>query len=219
MSQLSRSFLIQAAIGDPQALPPARMPIQPATAAEEPQTSRRALLAFSGAAVLAASGLSGCASRSARRAGSGGRVVARSRAGEGPRDAPREVSGRVDDAVAMEVALAAVALVDTPYRYGGNTPQGGFDCSGLIVYVYRQQAGWPLPRTVAQLARTGQPVHYDSVRAGDLLVFDTIGPDTHAGIYVGGERFVHAPSSGGVVRLEAIGGPYWWPRFTGVRRI
>ena len=179
---------------------------------------RRSLLRVTfatGCALMLAGGMAGCASRGRR----GGATASRGRRGGGPREAPRDVAGRVDDMAASEVALAAVSLVDTPYRYGGNTPESGFDCSGLIVYVYRQRAGWALPRTVAQLARTGQPVHFDSVRAGDLVVFDTSGPDTHAGIYVGGGRFVHAPSRGGVVRIEPLDGPYWWPRFTAVRRI
>ncbi|MCZ7560511.1 MAG: C40 family peptidase [Burkholderiaceae bacterium] len=106
-----------------------------------------------------------------------------------------------------------------PYRYGGNTPQGGFDCSGLIVYVYRNAAGVGLPRTVAQLAQVGQPVRAGAMRSGDLVLFDTAGRFSHAGIYVGGGRFVHAPSRGGVVRLDGVYASYWRPRFSGVRRV
>jgi cell wall-associated NlpC family hydrolase len=127
--------------------------------------------------------------------------------------------GRVPEDVAREVTFLALSLVDTPYRYGGNTPAGGFDCSGLIVYVYRTAAGVALPRTVAQLARAGHPVRAGAMRTGDLVLFDTTGRFSHAGIYVGGGRFVHAPSTGGTVRLDGVHARYWKPRFSGVRRV
>ncbi len=121
--------------------------------------------------------------------------------------------------LAREASFLALSLVDTPYRYGGNTPAGGFDCSGLIVYVFRNAAGLGLPRTVAQLAQVGQPVRPRVIRSGDLVLFDTTGRFSHAGIYVGAGRFVHAPSTGGVVRLDGLQARYWKPRFSGVRRV
>lgn len=130
-----------------------------------------------------------------------------------------ELPGDLPDDMAREAAFLALSLVDTPYRYGGNTPQGGFDCSGLIVYVFREAAGHPMPRTVAQIARAGQPIRYRTIRTGDIVLFDTAGPFSHAGIYVGSGRFVHAPSSGGVVRLDGVHARYWRPRFSGVRRV
>jgi len=107
-----------------------------------------------------------------------------------------------------DAAIHAMGLVGTPYRYGGNTVEGGFDCSGLIAYVYRQSAGVATPRTVAQLAGFGDLVSREELRSGDLVIFGGVRP-THAGIYVGENRFVHAPSTGGEVRLERIDGPYW----------
>ncbi|MCL4182669.1 MAG: C40 family peptidase [Burkholderiaceae bacterium] len=140
--------------------------------------------------------------------------------GPGPSDpADPGPTGRLPEDLAREAAFMALGLVDTPYRYGGNTPAGGFDCSGLIVYVFRSAAGVALPRTVAQLARVGQPVRAASMRTGDLVLFDTTGRFSHAGIYVGDGRFVHAPSRGGVVRLDGVHTRYWRPRFSGVRRI
>lgn len=127
--------------------------------------------------------------------------------------------GRVPEGLAREAAFLALSLVDTPYRYGGNTPDSGFDCSGLIVYVYREAAGLALPRTVRQLAGVGQPVPSPAARSGDLLLFDTAGRFSHAGIYVGGGRFVHAPSTGGTVRLDGVRAQYWRRRFSGVRRV
>lgn len=118
---------------------------------------------------------------------------------------------------AQAIAIHALGLVGTPYRYGGNTVDGGFDCSGLIAYVYRAQAGAAPPRTVARLADFGQPVAVRDLRSGDLVMFGR-GQPTHAGIYVGEGRFVHAPSSGGEVRLDRLDGPYWSRQALSVRR-
>jgi len=116
-----------------------------------------------------------------------------------------------------DIAIHALGLVGTPYRYGGNTPDGGFDCSGLIGYVYKSRAGRTPPRTVAQLSSFGEPVGIDEIRTGDLVLFGR-GRPTHAGIYVGDGRFVHAPSSGGTVRLDPLAGVYWSKQPVEVRR-
>ncbi len=118
---------------------------------------------------------------------------------------------------ASDIAIHALGLVGTPYRYGGNTPEGGFDCSGLIGYVYRSRAGVAPPRTVAQLSDFGQAVDNGDLRTGDLVVFGGRRP-THAGIYVGQGRFVHAPSSGGEVRMDRLDGIYWSRQAVAFRR-
>jgi cell wall-associated NlpC family hydrolase len=110
---------------------------------------------------------------------------------------------------AHEVTIYAISLVGTPYRYGGNTPEAGFDCSGLIGYVYQTRGAMSLPRTVARLQDVGKPVGAQSLRSGDLVVFGRQGNATHAGIYVGEGRFVHAPSTGGEVRLDRLNSRYW----------
>ncbi|BDT68590.1 hypothetical protein os1_27750 [Comamonadaceae bacterium OS-1] len=119
---------------------------------------------------------------------------------------------------ANDVTLYAISLVGTPYRYGGNTPASGFDCSGLIGFVYQSQARLPAPRTVAALVNWGQAVPADAVRTGDLVVFAPRGAATHAGIYVGEGRFVHAPSAGGVVRLDLLASAYWAKQPVSFRR-
>jgi cell wall-associated NlpC family hydrolase len=119
------------------------------------------------------------------------------------------------DEQASDIAIHAMGLVGTPYRYGGNTPESGFDCSGLIGYVYRAGAGVAPPRTVAQLSDFGESVDDSEVRTGDLVIFGGRRP-FHAGIYVGEGRFVHAPSTGGRVRLDRLDNTYWRrqsPRF------
>ena len=119
-----------------------------------------------------------------------------------------------------DISIAAVGLVDVPYRYGGNTPKGGFDCSGLIVYVYNKTAGIKLPRTLAQMSTQGIGIENGPPAPGDLVFFNTTGEKySHAGIYVGQGRFVHAPSAGGTVRLDYITSPYWASKFTEARRI
>ncbi len=107
-----------------------------------------------------------------------------------------------------DIAIHALGLVGTPYRYGGNTPDSGFDCSGLIGYVYKARAGVAPPRTVAQLAGFGEPINAQVLRTGDLVLFGGTRP-SHAGIFVGDGRFVHAPSTGGKVRLDRLDNPYW----------
>jgi len=126
-----------------------------------------------------------------------------------PSSAQATAAPRLSVDEANDVTLYAVSLVGTPYRYGGNTPESGFDCSGLIGHVYRSRAHIAAPRTVATLVNWGQPVAAESARTGDLVVFMQRGVATHAGIYVGENRFVHAPSTGGEVRLDSLRSTYW----------
>jgi cell wall-associated NlpC family hydrolase len=119
-----------------------------------------------------------------------------------------------------DISIAAVGLVGTPYRWGGNTPAGGFDCSGLIVYVHQNVKQKKLPRTTDQMAKIGVSLEDQPPSPGDLVFFNTTGAShSHVGIYVGKGRFVHAPSTGGTVRLEEIRTPYWAQRYTEARRV
>ena len=119
-----------------------------------------------------------------------------------------------------EPALHAFSLVGIPYRWGGNTPAGGFDCSGLVVYVMRQATGKVLPRTVEQMWSAGRELPAEDRLPGDLVFFNTTGKQhSHVGIYIGQNRFVHAPREGGTVRLESLVSSYCGPRITGIRRI
>ena len=128
------------------------------------------------------------------------------------------VPARLTEAQSHDVTLYALGLVGTPYRYGGNTPESGFDCSGLIGHVYQLQAGLAAPRTVASLQGWGQAVPGEQLRAGDLVLFGPGGAPTHAGIYVDAGRFVHAPSTGGQVRMDRLGSPYWARQQVAYRR-
>jgi cell wall-associated NlpC family hydrolase len=116
----------------------------------------------------------------------------------------------------------ALALRGTAYRLGGQDPDTGFDCSGLVRYVFAQHA-IDVPRTVTEQFAAGTSIAQDDVRAGDLLFFSTTasGP-THVGIALGpltpGE-FVHAPGTGSAVRIERFETPYWRARFVGAKRV
>ena len=159
------------------------------------------------ACLLAAGLAAGCAS-------SGRQPVPRPFPTPGPPASP----GALVPANARELVDAALKLVGTPYRDGGSTP-AGFDCSGFVQYVFAQE-GVRLPRTVGELAETGAPVEAARIRAGDLLFFTTTAPGpTHVAIALGDGRFVHAPSSRGVVRVDGFVGSYWPPRFLFSRRV
>mgnify|MGYP003621880082 FL=1 len=125
-----------------------------------------------------------------------------------------------DPASANAVTLRALSLVGTPYRYGGNTPESGFDCSGLVNYVYSDMLALRLPRSSRELAGVQGPrLAPERLASGDLVFFGSSGNVTHVGIYVGEGRFVHAPSTGGTVRLDRLDGPYWRDHYSGAKRV
>ena len=131
---------------------------------------------------------------------------------------PVATSGTSLPADGYSIAGTALGLRGAPYRNGGSDPRG-FDCSGLIEYVYSQH-GIAVPRTVEELHDAGRDVPTQDVQAGDLVFFDTTGRGpSHVGMSIGGDEFVHAPSGAGVVRVERLGAAYWAQRFIGVKRL
>lgn len=120
-----------------------------------------------------------------------------------------------------DVLFRAISLVGTPYRWGGNTPAGGFDCSGLVDYVFRTEARLSLPRTSREMSRLPDPrLDRAQLAPGDLVFFQTDGNGvSHVGIYVGKDRFVHAPDTGGTVRLDQLDNPYWHRHFLYGKRV
>jgi peptidoglycan DL-endopeptidase CwlO len=116
------------------------------------------------------------------------------------------------------VADTALALRGAPYRNGGSDPTG-FDCSGFVQYVFAQH-GIALPRDVKAQFEVGDLVSLDELELGDLVFFTTVAPGaSHVGLSLGGDEFVHAPSSKGVVRVERISAAYWSRRVIGARRL
>ena len=122
--------------------------------------------------------------------------------------------------LANAVLFRAMSLVGTPYRYGGNTPEAGFDCSGLVGYVFRDAAGIALPRTSSDIGELrARDVPLKRLQSGDLVLFATSRRISHVGIYVGDGQFVHAPNSGGTVRLDRIDEPGWKDTFRTGKRV
>jgi cell wall-associated NlpC family hydrolase len=121
---------------------------------------------------------------------------------------------------AAQIAIEALSLVGIRYRYGGNSPEQGLDCSGLVRYVFREAGGTDLPRTSSEMSRRGQPVDKQDLQPGDLVFFNTLNRAfSHVGIYLGNNEFVHAPSAGRNVRVENMDMTYWKTRFNGARRV
>jgi cell wall-associated NlpC family hydrolase len=149
-----------------------------------------------GLIILAAAGLIGCAARQ-------------------PRPVVLPPGGTLDG---RSVARTAESMLGAPYRAGGALPDG-FDCSGLVNYVFARH-GVGVPRDVKGLAAVGRTVSRADVREGDLLFFTTTGPGpTHVAISVDHDRFIHAPKSGATVRIESLRSTYWASRFLFGRRL
>jgi cell wall-associated NlpC family hydrolase len=136
-----------------------------------------------------------------------------------PAPAPPAPARRPRPAIdAYALTSTALALRGTPYRDGG-TDLAGFDCSGFTQYVFAQH-GVALPREVRDQYRVGKGIEPEDLAAGDMIFFTTTAPGpTHVAIAIGGDQFVHAPSTTGVVRVERLGSSYWAPRYLGARRL
>ena len=164
--------------------------------------ARRAVVA----AMLVALALAGCGKPEAMR----------------PSPPPRDWSGSEPNGpgAANGVLIRAIGLVGTPYRYGGNTPDTGFDCSGLVNYVFRDMLDLRLPRSSRELAAMqGPKIATHRLAPADLVFFGSGGEVSHVGIYVGEGRFVHAPRTGGTVRLDRLDDAYWRDHYTGAKRV
>jgi len=119
-----------------------------------------------------------------------------------------------------EIGLFALSLVGIDYRYGGESPERGLDCSGLIRYVFQHVTGVTLPRTAQELSRIGKDIRAADLEPGDLVFFNTRRfAFSHVGIYLGNDRFIHAPSRGGEVGVASLGSAYWQKRYNGARRL
>jgi len=131
---------------------------------------------------------------------------------------PALVVPRAGNADGYLLSSAALSLRGAPYRWGGTDPNG-FDCSGLVSYVFGQY-GLQMPREAREQFKVGKNVPRDRLEPGDLVFFSTIAPGaSHVGIAIGGDQFVHAPSERGVVRVEQLTTQYWASRFIGAKRV
>lgn len=113
-----------------------------------------------------------------------------------------------------EVAMYAMGLIGTGYRFGGKNPEAGLDCSGMVSYVYREALGFKVSGSAADMARQGREIDKKELQPGDLVFFDTQNrPFSHVGIYIGDGRFIHAPSTNGKVRIVKMNNVYFAKRF------
>lgn len=170
--------------------------------------------------VVALAGAVGCASANGARPRPfptpGARPTPGVSAPAVPVGEPSTPDAAVTGDLASTIVSLALSLTGTPYRNGGADPSG-FDCSGFVQYVF-SRAGVGVPRTVAAQFDSAAPV--ETYWAADLLFFTTTAPGpTHVAIALGDGRFVHAPSSRGVVRVERLDARYWRDRFVAVRRV
>lgn len=153
-------------------------------------------------AVLAALALAACGTPASRPDTSAGTITQ-----------PRAVSEKGN-----EIALYALGLIDTAYRFGGKNPEAGLDCSGMVSYIYDRAVGLKVHGSAADIARRGRPIERVALRPGDLVFFNTRNrPYSHVGIYLGDDRFVHAPSTNGRVRIDALANRYYAQRFEAAR--
>jgi len=121
---------------------------------------------------------------------------------------------------ATGLASTALGYLGIKYRFGGDSPRNGFDCSGLVRYAAEKSLGLKLPRRSAEMARLGESIKRNELERGDLVFFNTRGQRfSHVGIYLGEGKFVHAPSSGSSVRVESMNIGYWQKRYNGARRL
>ncbi|MGG5151428.1 MULTISPECIES: C40 family peptidase [Alcaligenes] len=118
------------------------------------------------------------------------------------------------------LATTALNFLGVKYSFGGDAPSTGFDCSGLVSYVAEKSLGLKLPRQSKDIAKEGISVNRSELRKGDLVFFNTRGARfSHVGIYLGDDKFVHAPRTGAVVRVESMQVGYWKKRYNGARRL
>src|SRR5512139_4010010 len=119
-----------------------------------------------------------------------------------------------------DIVVQALSLLGTPYRFGGSSPDIGFDCSGLVRHVFASVLDRDLPRRAEEISTVGHPVSRTDLQPGDLVFFDTLRRAfSHVAIYIGEGRFVHAPARNGRVRIEGLDDRYWSARFNGARRV
>lgn len=136
--------------------------------------------------------------------------------------APAAAESRVDAffSRASDLVLNAMGFMGIPYKWGGATPETGFDCSGFVQFVFRQTTGLVLPRSSFDQVRHGVSVAQDELQPGDLVFFNTMRAQfSHVGIYIGENRFIHAPSRGKSVEIVDITNAYWQKRYNGARRV
>lgn len=124
----------------------------------------------------------------------------------------------LDYSKSNEVVMVTLGLMETDYRFGGRNPESGLDCSGMVSYIYENAVNLKLPHNAAEIARLGREIDLSALRPGDLVFFNTQNRSfSHVGIYIGGDRFVHAPSTNGKVQIDSLKSSYYAKRLEAAR--
>jgi cell wall-associated NlpC family hydrolase len=135
-------------------------------------------------------------------------------------DAPRPSFLAGVASKAGDVVVGALNLIGVRYRWGGNSPDSGLDCSGFVRYVFQDTLNFTLPRRAEEMSRVGEKVKFNDLKPGDLVFFNTVRRTiSHVGIYIGHDKFVHSPSTGSSIRVDEMNDRYWETRFRGARRV
>ena len=129
----------------------------------------------------------------------------------------RRSSGSQDEA--GDLIMNAMSLIGLSYRFGGNSPTQGLDCSGFMQYIFKRSMGITLPRTSAEMATVGQQVDRANLKPGDMVFFGAGGRVSHVGMYIGNDRFIHAPRTGRDIEITSMNGNYWTSRYITARRV
>ena len=129
----------------------------------------------------------------------------------------RRSSGSQDEA--GDLIMNAMSLIGLSYRFSGNSPTQGLDCSGFMQYIFKRSMGITLPRTSAEMATVGQQVDRANLKPGDMVFFGGGGRVSHVGMYIGNDRFIHAPRTGRDIEITSMNGTYWKNRYITARRV
>ncbi|HVK55913.1 MAG TPA: C40 family peptidase [Burkholderiales bacterium] len=137
-----------------------------------------------------------------------------------PEKPTRESAFQTARAAASELILNAMSLLGVNYKYGGDSPETGFDCSGFVTHVFKESADITLPRSAHEMSLVGQRVSTKELQPGDLVFYNTLRRAfSHVGIYIGDDKFIHSPSGGRTVEIVDMNEKYWLKRYQGARRI
>ncbi|CKK10522.1 C40 family peptidase [Neisseria meningitidis] len=130
--------------------------------------------------------------------------------------APARLAGNADELIGNAMGLLGIA-----YRYGGTSISTGFDCSGFMQHIFKRAMGINLPRTSAEQARMGTPVARSELQPGDMVFFRTLGGSriSHVGLYIGNNRFIHAPRTGKNIEITSLSHKYWSGKYAFARRV
>ncbi|WP_287881151.1 C40 family peptidase [Aquitalea sp.] len=124
------------------------------------------------------------------------------------------------DGAGREILMYTLGLLDLDYKFGGSNPEAGLDCSGMVSYIYQNAVGVRLPHNAAQIAGLARPVSNSQMQVGDLVFFNTMNRSfSHMGIYIGDNKFVHAPRTNSAIRVDRLDNSYFSARFEGARTL